>query len=71
MKRMRMGLMCAVLGVGATVGRVEAASADDPTGIIKKPIPDKTVVFTFDDGCLSHSSVVAPLLSANVLSSSL
>ena len=27
-----------------------------------EPIPDKTVVLTFDDGVLSHSTVVAPLL---------
>ena len=26
------------------------------------PVPDKTVVLTFDDGVLSHSAVVAPLL---------
>ena len=30
--------------------------------IIKKPIPDKTVVFTFDDATASQYSVVAPLL---------
>ena len=27
-----------------------------------EPVPDKTVVLTFDDGVLSHSTVVAPLL---------
>ena len=26
------------------------------------PVPEKTVVLTFDDGVLSHSTVVAPLL---------
>ena len=62
MKLMRMGLMCAVLVAGAAIGRAEAATADDPTGIIKKPIPDKTVVFTFDDGCASHATVAAPIL---------
>ncbi|EPR68158.1 hypothetical protein ADICYQ_2878 [Cyclobacterium qasimii M12-11B] len=30
--------------------------------ILKKPIPDKTVVLTFDDGVASHYSNVAPLL---------
>lgn len=30
--------------------------------IIKQQIPDKLVVFTFDDGCESQYSVVAPLL---------
>jgi len=61
-KHMRLGLMCAVLGAGAAVGPVGAATADDPTGIIKKPIPDKTVVFTFDDGTLSCATIAAPIL---------
>ncbi len=30
--------------------------------IIKKPIPDKTVILSFDDGVASHYSNVAPLL---------
>jgi peptidoglycan-N-acetylglucosamine deacetylase len=30
--------------------------------ILRKPIPDKLVVLTFDDGVKSHSSIVAPLL---------
>ena len=30
--------------------------------ILKKPIPEKTVVLTFDDGVASHYSTVAPLL---------
>ena len=34
----------------------------DPYGIIIKPIPDKTVVLTFDDACRSHATFVAPLL---------
>ena len=62
LKRLRMGVMSAAFLAGATLGRVEAATADDPTGIIKKPIPDKTVVFTFDDGCVSHATIAAPLL---------
>jgi len=61
-KRMQMGLMCAILVGGPAIGRAEPAQADDPTGIIKKPIPDKTVVFTFDDGCASHATVAAPIL---------
>jgi autotransporter-associated beta strand protein len=61
-KQTRMKWLCAMLMVGATMGWVEAATADDPTGIIKKPIPDKTVVFTFDDGCVSHATVAAPIL---------
>ena len=36
--------------------------ARDPYSILTKPIPDKTVVFTFDDGCQSDVKFVAPLL---------
>ena len=43
------------------------ALADDPNGLFFKPIPAKTVVLSFDDGCLSHSTVVAPLLKTNGL----
>lgn len=44
-----------------------AAAADavaDPTGILRKPIPDKLVVLTFDDGPASHFAVVAPILKS-------
>jgi len=34
----------------------------DPYGILHKPVPDKTVVLTFDDGVASHATQVAPLL---------
>jgi len=41
----------------------ETTAADpDPYGILLKPIPDKVVVLTFDDACLSHGTFVAPLL---------
>lgn len=40
----------------------QPAAAPDPYGIVRKPIPDKTVVLTFDDGVASHATVVAPLL---------
>lgn len=30
--------------------------------IIKQPIPDKLVVFTFDDASLSHATFVVPIL---------
>jgi peptidoglycan/xylan/chitin deacetylase (PgdA/CDA1 family) len=46
----------------AAVGCAAAATADDPMGIIKKPIPEKTVVFTFDDSCLSNATIAAPIL---------
>jgi autotransporter-associated beta strand protein len=36
--------------------------ASDGTGILKKAIPEKLVVLTFDDACASHSTVVAPIL---------
>ena len=51
-----------MLMAGATSGWAAAATPDDPTGIIKQPIPDKTVVFTFDDGCASHATLAAPIL---------
>ncbi|RLS79026.1 MAG: hypothetical protein DWI03_02830 [Planctomycetota bacterium] len=54
--------ICAMLMACAAVGCAAAATADDPTGIIKKPIPDKTVVFTFDDSCLSNATIAAPIL---------
>ena len=54
--------MRAMLLAGATIGLATAATPDDPTGIIKKPIPDKTVVFTFDDSCLSNATIAAPIL---------
>jgi autotransporter-associated beta strand protein len=37
-------------------------AASDPLGIIIKPIPDKLVVLTFDDGPASMTTVVAPIL---------
>ncbi len=39
-----------------------AGESADATGILKKPIPDKLVVLTFDDGPASHYNVVAPIL---------
>jgi len=51
-----------MLMAGVTIGWADAATVDDPTGIVKKPIPDKTVVFTFDDGCVSGATIAAPIL---------
>ncbi|MEI6176365.1 MAG: autotransporter-associated beta strand repeat-containing protein [Verrucomicrobiota bacterium] len=65
LKQPRMKMMGALLIAGATVGWAAAATPDDPTGIIKKPIPDKTVVFTFDDGCISNATIAGPLLKKN------
>ncbi len=36
----------------------------DPMGVLRKPIPDKLVVLTFDDGCSTHATYVAPLLKS-------
>lgn len=38
------------------------SDSPDPYGIVIKPIPEKTVVLTFDDSVASHATVVAPLL---------
>ena len=62
MKQTGMKMISALLMAGATVGLATAETPDDPTGIIKKPIPDKTVVFTFDDSCLSNATIAAPIL---------
>ncbi len=52
-----------ILTTSAAAGAEPAATGSmDPYGIIKKPIPDKTVVLTFDDACRSHATFVAPLL---------
>ena len=37
-------------------------AAPDPNGILRKPIPDKLVVLTFDDACASGYTVAAPIL---------
>ena len=34
----------------------------DPYGIVTRPVPEKTVVLSFDDGVASHATIVAPLL---------
>lgn len=63
MNPVRMAWLCALLMiVGAERGRAEPAKAENPGGIVKKPIPEKLVVLTFDDGCASHATFVAPLL---------
>ena len=42
----------------------QTATAPDPNGVLRKPIPDKIVVLTFDDGPVSGYSVVAPILKS-------
>ena len=56
--------MCAMLAAGIMLGRAEPAKVDDPTGILRKPIPDKLVALTFDDGPASHYTVVTPVLKS-------
>lgn len=42
------------------------ASVDpDPNGVLRKPIPDRLIVLTFDDAPASHATVVAPILKAH------
>ena len=36
----------------------------DPNGVLRKPIPDKIVILTFDDGPVSGYTVVAPILKS-------
>lgn len=59
-----MAFLCAVLIGGVIAGRADSATVDDPAGILRKPIPDKLVVLTFDDGCASHATTVAPILKS-------
>jgi len=44
--------------------REDARNPDDPHGVLLKPIPEKLVVLTFDDGCASGATVVAPILKS-------
>jgi len=57
-------LIGALINAGVMTGRAEPAKVEDPTGILKKSIPDKLVVLTFDDGCASFYTVAAPILKA-------
>ncbi|MGA2617295.1 MAG: autotransporter-associated beta strand repeat-containing protein [Thermoguttaceae bacterium] len=41
-----------------------AAGWADPAGVLRKPIPDKLVVLTFDDSPASHATIVAPILKS-------
>jgi len=44
--------------------REDARNPDDPHGVLLKPIPEKLVVLTFDDGPASGYTVVAPILKS-------
>ena len=58
-KLTRLAFACA-----AWIGWATLAEGEDPSSILRKPIPDKLVVLTFDDGCASHATTVAPLLKS-------
>ncbi len=60
----RMALIGAVFASVMMV-HAEPAKVDDPSGILKKPIPDKLIVLTFDDGPVSGFTVVAPILKSH------
>jgi len=57
-------LVCAVCLSCTGLGLAEPAKPGDPTSILRKPIPDKLVVLTFDDGPASHATIVAPILKS-------
>jgi len=38
------------------------AADPDPYRILRKPIPDKLIILTFDDDCVSHATYVGPYL---------
>lgn len=64
-----MVLIAAVLFASIAIGQAEPApknesKSGDPNGILLKPIPEKLVVLTFDDGCASGATVVAPILKS-------
>jgi autotransporter-associated beta strand protein len=68
-QRMSMVVLCTVLVAVVMTGRQGPAKenegkVDDPAGILRKPIPDKLVVLTFDDGPASGYTVVAPILKS-------
>ena len=43
-------------------GQFARASDPDPYHILRKPIPDKLIILTFDDDCVSHATYVGPYL---------
>ncbi len=50
--------------LASTLVRDASGQGSSPAGILRKPIPEKLVVLTFDDGPLSGYTVVAPILKA-------
>ena len=60
MKTSHIALLCAIALPALACG--QTAVAPDPNGVLRKPIPDRLVVLTFDDAPASHATIVAPLL---------
>jgi len=58
----RLFILCGMTAMLLMSPAIARAADPDPYGILLKPIPDKLVVLTFDDACLSHATFVAPLL---------
>ena len=66
---MKKAMISVVLGFSLFSGAVlnaqgEGTQNGDPAGVLKKPIPDKLIVLTFDDGPLSGYTVCAPILKS-------
>jgi len=40
------------------------AADPDPNGLVIQEVPEKTVALTFDDSCVSHATIVAPILKS-------
>ena len=57
-------LLAAITTCQAETATADAGKSDDPHGIILKPIPERLVVPTFDDGPASSCTVVAPILKS-------
>lgn len=57
-------VMMALAVAFTSIASIHAAETD-PAGVLRKPIPDKLVVLTFDDGPASGFTVVAPILKSH------
>lgn len=55
-------LKCVKIKLLTLVLAISNVTAHAQTAILRKPVPDKLVVLSFDDGPESHASFVAPLL---------